>query len=110
MRDLSSGADDALVAGDDGRAGAADHRRAVFRDLDALGAAQVTGRGARRRPGRSRRDRPVRVRDAGGQLAVAFRTNSAGQINEQGDLSSALTTQTDPTTQFIGKPDVIVES
>ncbi len=39
--------------------------------------------------------------NAGGQIAVAFRTNAAGQIDEQGDISAALTTQTDPSTQFI---------
>jgi DNA (cytosine-5)-methyltransferase 1 len=59
--------------------------------------------------------------NAGGQLAIAFnarqdgtgrgtplvaveafRTNASGQVDSQGDLSSALTTQTDPTTQFVG--------
>jgi DNA (cytosine-5)-methyltransferase 1 len=33
--------------------------------------------------------------------AIAYRTNAAGQVDEQGDKAAALTTQTDPCTQFV---------
>lgn len=33
--------------------------------------------------------------------AMAFRTNAAGQVNVQGDRSASITTQTDPSNQFI---------
>ena len=36
-----------------------------------------------------------------GYPAIAYRTNSKGQIDSQGDKSACLTTFTDPTTQFI---------
>jgi DNA (cytosine-5)-methyltransferase 1 len=39
--------------------------------------------------------------NAGVPPAVAFRTNAAGQVDCQGDGIAALTTQTDPTTQFV---------
>jgi hypothetical protein len=34
-------------------------------------------------------------------VPVAYRTNAAGQVDSQGDLSAALTSQTDPCTQFL---------
>jgi len=36
--------------------------------------------------------------------AVAFRTNAAGQVNEQDGISASLGTQTDPCAQFIAYP------
>ena len=34
-------------------------------------------------------------------VPTAYRTNAAGQVDEQGDCAAALTTMTDPTSQFI---------
>jgi DNA (cytosine-5)-methyltransferase 1 len=34
-------------------------------------------------------------------IPVAYRTNAAGQVDSQGDCTAALTTMTDPTSQFI---------
>ncbi len=36
--------------------------------------------------------------------AVAYRTNAAGQVDEQGERSASLTTMTDPTNQFVTIP------
>ena len=37
-------------------------------------------------------------------MAIAFRTNAAGQVNEQDGISASLGTQTDPCAQFIAYP------
>ena len=39
--------------------------------------------------------------DAGHVIPVAYRTNAAGQVDAQGDVSAALTSNTDPCTQFV---------